>query len=304
MPASGKRVLGSVSKKAWLLRRWDELRRAARLFSDSGGRLLSAAIAFYALLSIAPILFFVLKLAATLAPEASARSVTEEYLGKWLGEDPAHTVMAMLANLESKPLSGTADVLQIGLLLYASTRLFTALRGSFHDVWKIPLPRGDGFRASLKHELKKRLLALVMVLAIAVLLVFLILVKALVARIGGMLADTTGIAVWLWQLVETLLSVTLFALLVFLVMMLLPSAKVHWRDALSGASITAVFASLGSSLIGSYLSHSSKMSMFGAASSFVFLLLWVNYSSQILLLGVALTAVRAESKGRPIVMDA
>ncbi len=292
----------TTTKEGPLLRAFHHLKRAEKIFSESGGRYLSASIAFYALLSIAPILFFALKLAATLAPEASAREVTEEVLAKWLGSDPAHAVLAMLDNLEAQPISGFADVLQIVLLLYASTRLFSALRRSIHEVWGLPLPSGEGFRASLKNEFQKRIMALVMVVVIAALIVFLLVLKALMAQVAPVFSDLTGVAVWILALVETFVTVGLFGFLVFAVMMLLPSARVHWRDAVTGASITAVFASIGSSLIGLYLSHSSKMSMFGAASSFVFLLLWVSYSAQLLLFGIALTKVRAEAKGRPIRM--
>lgn len=278
------------------------LRETFSSFSRHGGRLLSAAIAFYALLSIAPMLIIALHLAAAFTGEEAARGALVANLSRWVGREGASTLAALVERVERVEAHGgwsISSALSVVLLVYASTRLFGALVTALHHLWDVRAKSGVGLRGKAMKQLRKRGLAFVMVVLVGAMLVAIVVAKTTVAAATRHVPEAMASATSL-QLGETLSSFLLATLLFTAIFKLLPDVKLELRDAFVGALVTATLFSVGASLIALWLGRRAIASTYGAAGSLVLLLVWVSYSAQIFFLGAAFTAEWAKRRGRPI----
>lgn len=281
-------------------RRFVAIAKAAlRSFSRRGGGLLAGAVAFYCLLSIIPVLFIAVYLASLGAVEGPAREALLEELARWIGRNGAGTVADLLGRGGSGGSLIATRVLQAGVVVYMSTRLFTQLRRSINHLWGVELLPGDGMKATLLKQAQKIIASVFMVLLIEVILLALVGVKTAMtvatARFGPAFHDSA-----LWHAGEVILSFAVVTLLFATMFRVLPDARIAWRDLWVGALVTALLFSLGATLISLYLSHKSARDTFGDGGAIVMLLLWVNYSARIFFVGVSFTGVWAERKGRGI----
>lgn len=279
----------------------DLARETLRSFSRHGGRMLAAAVAFSALLSVAPLLVIALHVAGALASEAAAREAIHADLTHWLGAEGAGTVSGLLDRARSAG-AGSASLLSGIVLAYASTRLFSQLKRALEHMWDIEPISAEGLRGEAWKQLRKRAVAFAMVIAVG-----LIIVVVLAAKTGLSAAEETletlhpGIAYQVAEeICEELVSIGTTTILFALVFKVLPDAALSWRDAWIGAFVTAVLFSVGAALIGMYVGHKALDSTYGAAASVVMLLLWVHYSAQVFFLGAAFTGVYAAARGRRI----
>ncbi len=256
-------------------------------FSRRGGHLLGAALAFYAMLSTAPLLVIALHVAGAVTSERLARAALLENLARYIGAGGAATLGGLMEHLQ-RPGAGWRGALTALVLVYASTQLFAQLETALDHLWELPEPPRS-FLVALRQKLARRLFNFVLVLATGALLVALVAFKlgygVVVAKLG--IATTLG-----WQVTEALLSLTICTVIFATIFRLLPSASFPWRHALVGAAVTAVLFSAGAYAISAYLSQksvSASYAAFGDAASIVVLLLWVHYSAQIFLFGAAFT---------------
>ena len=190
----------------------------------------------------------------------------------------------------------TATIISLALLLFAATGLFSQLQDALDIIWEVqPNPaQGAGV-------LKDRFWSFVMVLAIGAMLLCLLVAHAVVLAVGRFV-DASQIpgSLHVWHALDLAISFVFLTLLMALIYQVLPDVRIAWRDVWVGAGLTALLFLLGNYLIGLYLSRSTIASAYGAAGSFVVILLWVYYASQALLFGAEFTQVYAKRGGRPI----
>jgi membrane protein len=275
------------------------LRATWRTFSDHNGRLLSGAIAFYALLSIVPMLVIALRLAGLATNEADARRALLENVAHWMGTSGSETIANMLEAADRSGAGESAGIIGTLVFLYASTRLFSALTRALNMMWDVKKPAAHDFRAKAFREARKRGAAFLMIGGVGLLLTLMVLAKIALATAQNAL-DPSSAAGPLWPLFESLFSYLTCAALFAAVFYVLPNARLATRDLVLGAAVTAAMFSFGAILISMYVARKGSHSVYGAATSVVLLLLWVHYSAQVFFLGAAFTATHARVQGRPI----
>lgn len=269
------------------------LKETFRSFSRQGGRLLGGAVAFYALLSVAPIFVIALRIAGAVAGHDATRDALLADVAKWTGTEGAATVAEVLARADEA--ARVPSVVTALLLLYASTRLFSQLKRALNQMWCVPNPEHDGFEGKLVAQLRKRALALVFVVIVGAIVLALVGVKSALS-VAGRYVAVPG----LWQAVESLSSLAIATALFASIFKMLPDARLSARDAIRGAFVTALLFSLGTAALGAYLGHKRTGELYGPAGSLVMLLLWVHYSAQIFFLGASFTAALARRHGAGI----
>lgn len=268
------------------------LRQAWWSFQVHEGSLLSGAVAFYALLALAPLGVLGVVVMGWVLGAKRAQLMISHQLRDVL--DPSSADLLQDAIRRGSTLEGgVATLISVGFLLYASTRLFWMLRGALNHAWNIRSTVPPGFRGQRRQVLQRRLVAFGMIGILGIAFVVAALLKAGVTTANLYFG---GVPL-LWRGLDVATSIALFTVLIALIYRWLPDATIDWRDAMVGAIVTAALNTLGTVLIGHYLARISPHSMYGAAGSLIVLLLWVYYSTQIFLFGAELTAAYAELRG-------
>jgi len=271
---------------------------AARSYSRHGARTLASAVAFSALLSVAPMLYIALGLAGVVIGDDLGRASVMQDLSRWIGVDGANTIFALLDRATSAPRSGLAQALGFVVLIYASTRLFSQMKRALDQMWEISPKSGRGLKGKGALQLRRRGLSLLLVVFVGVLIVAVVIVKTILAASAHVFDDTFGhVLLRAGEMVISLVTTTLMFAALF---KLLPDAKLAWRDAWRGALVTSVLFSIGATLIGLYLGHKALGVVYGPGGSIVLLLLWVHYSAQVFFFGAAVTGELARRRGHPI----
>ncbi len=280
---------------------WSLLRQTFAEWQRDKVSRLAAALAYYTTFSLAPVLVIVIAIASFLFEQSTVQDRIIEQLQGLLGENGAALVQEMLTNAQSQEGGIWATIISLVLLIVGASGLFIQLQDALNTVWNV-VPRPDGGIGKLVRD---RLLSFGMVLVIGFLLMVSLLLSAALAGISGMLGGGSGLVGWDigWQLLNTVGSLGVITLLFGLIYKILPDATIAWSDIWVGAALTAVLFTIGKALIGFYLGNSSVASAYGAAGSFVVLLLWIYYSAQILLFGAEFTQVYANRFGSHIEPD-
>ena len=244
-----------------------------------------AALSFYTLFSIAPLLMIVIAIAGALFGEQAAQGRIVSEISNLVGDGGARAVQSILANASVSTRSIPAAIIGVVTFFMGATAAFTALQGALNAVWNVqPHPKSP-----VTSFLKNRLLSFGMVLGIGFLLLVSLLVSAGINALSNYLGNAFPGAPLLWEGVNSLLSFVVTTALFAMIFIVLPDVILKWRDVWRGAVITALFFTIGKFLIGLYLGHSSVASSYGAAGSLVVILFWVYYTSQIILLGAEFT---------------
>ncbi|WP_240003864.1 YihY/virulence factor BrkB family protein [Luteibacter sp. 9135] len=270
---------------------WRVVSTTVKGFSDDELMTRAAALAFYSALSFAPLLVLLLWVVASLRPEWQAQLI--DSLNGLVGSRAAEAVRLVIENAKQKPSVGSvAGIIGLGVTLVGASAVFAQLQGALNRVWGLQPKPGKATHAILTW-LRARLHALGLLLSLAFLLVISFSASAMIAVFvrGG----TTG-----WHVLETLISLAVFVVIFGAIYKVLPDAIIEWRDAVIGASLTALLFVVGKFAIGFYLERSNVGGPYGPAGSVVVLLVWVYYSALILLLGAELTEAVAEARGTPI----
>jgi membrane protein len=275
-------------------RLWPLIKKSVLSWRQDYAASMGAALAYYTLFSLAPVLIIVIAVAGFfLGPEA-ARGEIDAQLQGLLGNDGAAAVQGLLASA-SEPEEGLiATLTGILLLVVGATTIFAELQTDLDRIWRAPAAKKT---SGLWALLRTRLLSFGMILAIAFLLLVSLVVSAALAALGKWWGGWFGG----WAvLLETLNFVVAFAIttgLFALIYKFLPRAEIAWRDVWIGAAVTALLFAIGKFVIGLYIGRSGIASGYGAAGSFVVLLVWVYYSTQIFLLGAEFTWVYSHEHG-------
>jgi membrane protein len=268
---------------------WELLKDTVKQWIDDGVPRLGAALAFYTLLSVAPLLVVVTALAGLLFGEQAAQGQIVDQIKDLVGPTGASTIQTMLANAHRPTLGTWMSVLSAVVLLIGATGLFAELQSDLNTVWGVEPKPGNG----IWQAIKDRFFSFLMVLVIgALLLASLVASTALSALTHFAGGHWPRLAPWL-HLGNFVVSLGLFTVLFAAVYRILPDAKIAWGDVWIGAAVTAVLFTLGKFLIGLYLAYGSVGSPYGAAGSLAVFLIWVYYSAQVLFLGAEFTQVYA-----------
>jgi membrane protein len=275
---------------------WSILKETARQWWAHNPQRLGASLAFYTVLSLAPLLILVIAAAGQFFGEAAARGHVVHEIEDLVGPEGGQAIQGMIANAWHPTANLVATVISLALLLCSAAGVFSELQASLNEIWEAPLPEsGSGILALIKG----RLLSFGMVLSVGFLLLVSLAVSAVIAGLSGFLAERAAWIIPAVQLVDLTLSIAIGAALFAAMYKILPNATITWRQALVGAIITSLLFTLGKTLLGWYLGRGSVASAYGTAGSFVVLLLWIYYSAQIFLFGAELTHVYGKARGGP-----
>lgn len=273
---------------------WRLAKQVATSWLDDYVPSMGAALAYYTMFSLAPLLLIVISVAGLVFGQEAARGEIQAQLSALMGDNGAAAVEDLLASV-GKPSEGAAGtLLGVVLLLVGATTVFGELQDSLDRIWRVPAPhRASGWLSLVR----ARLLSFGMIMAIGFLLMVSLVVSAALSTLGRLWQPGSGSWVALADTINSLGSFALVASMFALMYKVMPRVRVMWRDVWVGALFTAILFSAGKSLIGLYIGRSGVTSAFGAAGSLVVVLLWVYYSAQIFLLGAEFTWVYANTYG-------
>ncbi|TVQ41717.1 MAG: YihY/virulence factor BrkB family protein [Wenzhouxiangella sp.] len=254
----------------------------------------AAALAFFTVFSIAPVMIVVVAMIGLVLGERAARGELMEQLQQVLGSEAAEVVETAVINSQIEQSGILPTLIGIVAIVAGATTVFAQMQQSLNQIWDVA-PRPS--RNSIWLFIKARVLSLTIVLAIGFVLMVSLLLSVAMRAIMNFAEQWLPIPGWSMVAVEIGISLTVITLLFAAIFKILPDVILGWRDVLAGALITAVLFTVGRSLIAIYLATTATASTYGAAGSLVVLLLWVNYSSLILLFGAAITRAHLEARG-------
>jgi membrane protein len=262
-------------------------------FSQDKVPRLGAALAYYTIFSLAPLLLIVIAIAGLAFGHDAAQNKIFEQLRGVLGATTAEGVQEMVKNA-AKPKSGTvATVLGVATLLLGASGVFGQLKDALNTIWDVKPREGRGVMGMVKD----RFLSFAMILGLGFLLLVSLVIDTAIAAMGKYAGNHLPGGEALWHLAELAFSFCVITVLMAGIFRLLPDLKIEWRDVWLGAALTSILFVLGKFALSIYFAKSAIGSSFGAAGSLVLVLLWVYYSAQILLFGAEFTQVYARSHG-------
>lgn len=240
-----------------------------------------AALAFYTLFSMSPVLVLVISVAGLFYGAEAARGQLLGELRQLMGPQSAATVQAVLASAQNKESGTIATIVATVLLLIGATSVFAELKDSLDEIWGVPPPKD----ATWWDTVRTRLLSFGLILVLGFLLMVSLVISAAMNILENFFSGRWHSATVILGWVASAISFLVIAALFGVIFKLLPRIKLSWHDVAIGALGTAAMFTLGKFIIGLYIGNSTVASSFGAAGSLVVLLLWVYYSAQILFLG-------------------
>jgi len=269
-------------------------RKSISAWIDDYAPSMGAAISYYTVFSIAPLLLIVIAVAGFVWGREAVQGEIVGQLAGLIGQDGATGVQALIESA-NKPVKGVvATIVSLIVLVIGATTVFAELQSALDRIWQVPPAQKI---SSLWATLRSRLLSLGFILGLGFLLLVTLVASAGVAALGGWANGLLPGWELLLQVINTVISLGIAALLFAMIFKIMPQAKVSWRDVWVGAAVTAVLFEVGKTLIGLYIGKSGVTSSFAAAGSLVVLLVWVYYSAQIFLLGAEFTWVYAHEHG-------
>lgn len=275
---------------------WQIVKQTASDWSDDNAARLSAALAYYAILSIAPLLVLAVSVAGFVYGEDAARGQIASELASVVGPEAGEGIQTLLAHAQ-KPGEGLVGSIVGGLvLLFGASGVFGELQASMDTIWDVAPKPGRGIWGVVR----QRFFSFSMVLGVAFLLLVSLVLSAVLSGIGGLFQDALPGGATLWEAINFVISLAVISGLFALIFKVVPDVEIGWRDVWIGAATTAVMFALGKFALGLYLGRASVASPYGAAGSFVVLVIWVYYAAQILFFGAEFTQVYARHRGSRI----
>ena len=253
---------------------------------------LGAALAFYTIFAIAPLFLIALSLAGLCFGDEAARHELFGQISGLVGEKGGEALQAMVAAVNRPKASTIATIIGFATLFLGATTVFIQLQDGLNTVWNVKRIPGRG----LRHFVMDRLLSFAMMAAIAFLLLVSLVLNAVLTMLGKYMQGFVANEVIL-QAINFIISLGVITVLFAAIFKILPDVKIRWHDVWIGALCTGLLFDLGKFVLGYYLGRGSIGSAYGAAGSFVIVLMWVYYSAQILLFGAKYTQLYADKYG-------
>ena len=273
------------------------MRRAASIWSEHNAFAHAGSLAFFTLFSIAPVIIVIVSIIGLFYGEEAAQGQIVAQLQETIGQQAAEAVQSAVARSQLDTSGIFATIAGIIAMMLGATTVFAQMQHSLNAIWDVIVKPS---RSGWKIFIQKRLTSLTLVITVG----FVMLVSLSISvGLRTLFKQIEGWLPWydvVFSGIEILLSLLITSALFAAIFKVLPDMQLRWRDVAVGAVVTALLFSLGRYLIALYLAYTATASTYGAAGSLVLLLLWVNYSSLILLYGAAFTRAHLEAKGTRI----
>jgi len=277
--------------------RLDDLKQAlkdsVRAWQRDYAASMGAALSYYTIFSIAPLLVIVIAIAGLAFGEKAASGAIFEQMRGMVGDSGANAIQGLVASASRPATSIFAAVTGLVTLVLGATTVLGELQTALDRIWRAPPPQQKGWWQLLR----SRVLSFSMILVIGFLLLVSLVLSAAIVAIGDWWGPWFGRMRWLLEALNFVVSFIVVTALFAMIYKMLPRVRIAWRDVWIGAAVTALLFTAGKFLIGLYIGKSGVSSGFGAAGSVVVLLVWVYYSAQIFLLGAEFTAIFAYRHG-------
>ena len=270
------------------------IKSAVTAWVDDYAPSMGAALSYYTLFSLAPLLIIVIAVAGMVFEQEAAQGAIVSQLSGIMGADGAAAIEGMLKAAREPTKGVLATIIGIALLLVGATAIFAELQSALDRIWRVPAAKAE---SGIWHLLRTRLLSFGLVLGLGFLLVVSLVVSASLAALGTWWGGWFGGWDVILQVVNFAVSIAIFTLLFAMICKIMPRARISWGDVWLGAAVTASLFTAGKLVIGLYLGKSGLASGYGAAGSLVVLVAWVYYSAQIFLFGAEYTWVYANEVG-------
>ncbi|GAA0891082.1 YihY/virulence factor BrkB family protein [Fulvivirga kasyanovii] len=289
-----------MNLKKSLSKTWKILKQTGVEFFNDDPMGYSASIAFYTIFSMPAILIITVTIAGSAYEQQTVQGGLMEQIETLIGPQSAEEVKKILENARNTTSSTLAKIVGIATLVFSATTVFVSLQNGLNKIWGIkPKPE----RGVVKF-IMNRLLSLAMVISIGFLLLVSLLVDTIVVVFRNILSEfLSGMTYYFVAAFNIAFSLLVITLVFAMIYKVLPDARIKWRTVWVGAFVTTLLFSLGKYLIGFYLGNSSVGSAYGAAGSLVLLLIWVYYSSVLILFGAEFTYVYSRHYGHRIRPD-
>ena len=271
------------------------IKAASQAWLDDRAPSMGAAIAYYTIFSLAPLLWLVTAIVGLVFGEATARGAIEHVLQRVMGGEAAQALQGMIQLSGATASSPLATAVSLVMLVVASTGMLWEIQLSFDVIWKVRGEHASGIRPATK----RFLLSFALIVALGLILILSLAVNAALALVNQQFGTPIP---RLLEVVNAVVSLSAMATILTLTFKLFSSAAVRWREAWIGAAVTSVLLEIGKYAIGLYVLSIAEHSFYRAAGAAAVLLIWAYYSSQILLFGAeitkAITDWRARRRGR------
>jgi membrane protein len=279
---------------------WRLIHRTSVAWHNDKAQRLSAALSFYTIFSLAPMLVLLVLLSGFILGRQEAQAFLVGKLKGMTGTESADVVTGLLVNMRKPVPSIIAGAFGLLALFWGASTVFGCLADSLNSIWGA---KRDGGRFGIKGFLKHRLLTFAMVVGTGGYLIISSIVTAGLAAVGAFLQGVLPLPLVVFQAIDFAGSVVAMTLLFAIVFKLVPAVKQQWSDTLPGALLTAVLFAVGKYLIGLYFVKTTVASAYGAAGSFVVLLLWIYFGAQIFFFGAEFNKsfMRMHGSGKGII---
>lgn len=266
---------------------WPLLRETAKEWMDDKGPRLGAAVAFYSVLSLAPLLVIMVAMASAFFGEDAARGRIVEQIQTFVGKEGAQAVQATIVNARALEAGKLATLLGLVAILFGASGVFAELQDALNTIWEVPPRPGSGLFVIIR----SRFVSFAMVLITGLLLLASLISSAVLTALSHRFSARFPGIDTVWSTINSVSSFVIVTAMFALIFRFVPDADIHWRDVWLGALLTSLLFTIGKGLIGAYLGRASIGSAYGAAGSLVVLLVWTYYSAQILFFGAEFTHV-------------
>ena len=275
---------------------WQLISGAGRNFMEDRGLRLAAALAYYSIFALAPLLLIAMSVASLVLGEKALREELAGQLQGYMGPRAAEAVQEMLKAATLKAQGTMAMIIGIVTLLVGATGFFAQLKDALNTIWQVEAKPG----CAMKELVRDRLISFAMVLLIGGLLLFSLFATTAMAGVSAYTERVFDLPDIVWSSLNAVISIAVSTALFAAIFKVLPDVRMPWKTVTVGAIITAVLFEIGKLALGFYLGRESTASGFGAAGSVILLLLWVYYASAILLFGAEITQVWARLSNAPV----
>ncbi len=269
------------------------LKQTLKEFGEDKVTRLAAALAYYTIFSLTPLLILALAVAGALFDRATAQGQLLAQVRNLMGDTGAELIGQMLENASQPDAGGVAAIISVVTLVIGASAVFGQLQDALNTIWGVMARPG----LNLGYMLRQRVLSFALVLGVGFLLMVSLIVTTLITAAQTMVFGSAEDAHILIQIFNNVVAVAVIALMFAVLFKYLPDVRIAWRDVWVGAIVTSLLFNVGKYLIGLYLGNSSAASVYGAAGSLVVLLLWIYYSGLILFFGAEFTQVYATRYG-------
>ena len=272
------------------------LKQAAADWSEDNAARLAAALAYYTVLSIAPLLILATAVVGLVFGDDAARGHVASELSAVVGPQAGEGVQTVIQHAHSPEGGIISSIISVVVLMFGASGVFGELQSALNTIWEVKPKPGRGIMGFLR----ARFFSFTMVLSVAFLLLVSLVLSAALSAAGSFFEHVLPGGEALWQVINFIISFAVISGLFALIFKVVPDVEITWRDVRMGAAFTAVLFTIGKMLLGLYLGRASVASPYGAAGSVIVLVIWVYYAAQIMFMGAEFTQVYARAHGAEI----